>query len=57
MIKRINKQIDKNLFNEIDIKLLYGIQCSAGSQMQQNYYERLKFQTETAFNNKKFKKY
>ena len=54
MNKRINKQIDKNLFNEIDIKLLYGIQCSAGSQMQQNYCERLKFQTETAFNNEKF---
>ncbi len=46
---------DKNLFNDIDISLLYGIQCSSGNKKQQNYFEKLKVQTESAFINKKFK--
>ena len=46
---------NRNIFNDIDISLLFGIQCSSGSQTQQNYLEKLKVQTETAFANKKFK--
>ena len=45
---------NKNIFNEIDISLLFGIKCSSGNQSQQNYFEKLKVQTESAFNNKKF---
>ena len=44
----------KNLFEDIDIKLLYGIKCSEGNLNQQKYFERLKLQTEAAFINKKF---
>ena len=44
----------RHLFNDIDISLLYGIQCSSGNKIQQNYFERLKVQTESAFINKKF---
>ncbi len=44
----------KNLFDEIDIKLLHGIKCSESNLIQQNYLERLKLQTETAFINKRF---
>ncbi len=44
----------KNLFEEIDIKLLYGIKCTESNLNQQNYLERLKLQTEAAFINKKF---
>ncbi len=54
MKERINKQINKNLFKEIDINLLFGMQCSGNNKLQQNYLERLKFQTESAFINKKF---
>ena len=44
----------KKIFNDIDINLLFGIQCSSGNQTQQNYFEKLKVQTESAFINKKF---
>tara|TARA_Y100001978_G_C23525453_1_gene352348 strand:+ start:286 stop:456 length:171 start_codon:yes stop_codon:yes gene_type:complete len=47
----------RNLFDDIDTKLLIGIQCSGNNFSQQNYLERLKVQTETAFVNKKFKKF
>ncbi len=54
----INKNTCPNssqkLFNDIDISLLFGIQCSSGNQRQQDYFEKLKVQTESAFNNKKF---
>ena len=45
---------NKNIFNDIDINLLFGIQCSSANQTQQNYFEKLKVQTESAFINKKF---
>ena len=54
MQERINKQINKHLFNDIDINLLFGMQCSGNNKFQQNYLEKLKFQTESAFINKKF---
>ena len=54
MKERINKQKNKNLFNEIDINLLFGMQCSGNNKFQQNYLEKLKFQTESAFINKKY---
>ena len=57
MFKKIPKSINKQLFNDIDIKLLSGIQCQGGNKSQQNYLERLKVQTENAFINRKFKKY
>lgn len=54
MKERINKQTNKNLFNEIDINLLFGMQCLGNNKFQQNYLEKLKFQTESAFINKKY---
>ena len=54
MKERINKQTNKNFFNEIDINLLFGMQCSGNNKFQQNYLEKLKFQTESAFINKKY---
>ncbi len=54
MKERINKQTNKNLFNEIDINLIFGMQCSGNNKFQQNYLEKLKFQTESAFINKKY---
>ena len=45
---------NRKLFNDIDMSLLFGIQCSSGNQTQQNYFEKLKVQTESAFINKKF---
>ena len=48
------KGSNRKIFNDIDISLLFGIQCSPGNQTQQNYFERLKVQTESAFINKKF---
>ena len=57
MKRKINQLRDKNLFNAIDINLLSGMQCSANNKFQQNYLERLKCQTETAFINKKFYNY
>jgi len=43
-----------DLFEDINTKLLFGFQCSAGNSSQQTYLERLRFQTESAFINKKF---
>ena len=54
MQERINKEVNKNLFNEIDINLLSGMQCSGNNKFQQNYLGKLKFQTESAFINKKY---
>jgi len=52
--KKANQNFNRKLFNDIDMNLLFGIQCSSGSQNQQNYFEKLKVQTESAFINKKF---
>ena len=52
--KNSNANTYKNIFNDIDINLLFGIQCSSGNKTQQNYLEKLKVQTESAFINKKF---
>ena len=54
MNERINNQSNKNLFNEIDINLLFGMQCSGNNKFQQSYLEKLKCQTESAFSNKRF---
>jgi len=54
MQERTNKQLNNNLFNEINVKLLFGISCSGNNKFQQNFLEKLKFQTESAFINKKF---
>ena len=54
MKERLNKQINKNLFNEIDINLLFGMKCSGNNKFQQNYLYKIKSQTECAFINKKF---
>ena len=54
MKERINGQINKKLFNEIDINLLLGMQCSGNNKFQQNYLNKIKSQTESAFINKKF---
>ena len=53
MKERINKQKNKNLFNEIDINLLFGMQCSGNNEFHQNYLYKIKSQTEFAFINKK----
>ena len=57
MKERINKQKNKNLFNEIDTNLLVGIQCSGNNEFHQNYLYKIKSQTEFAFINKKFKNF
>ena len=54
MKERINKQINKNLFDEIDINLLFGMKCSGNNKFQQSYLYKIKSQTESAFMNKKF---
>ena len=41
MEERISKQKNKNLFNEIDINLLFGIQCSGNNEFHQNYLYNL----------------
>ena len=46
--------MNRKLFEDIDARLLYGVRCSDSSQVKQNYFERLKIQTESAFNNKKY---
>jgi len=46
---------NQKLFNDIDMKLLFGIKCSSSNQSQQYYLENLKVQTENAFINKKFR--
>ncbi len=55
MRSKFNQLIHKSLFDEIDINLLSGMKCSASSKLQQNYLENLKYQTEFAFINKKFR--
>ena len=54
MIHKEAQNSNKKLFNNIDMSLLFGIKCSSGNQTQQNYFEKLKVQTESAFINKKF---
>ena len=54
MKERINQQINKNLFNEIDINLLFGMQCSGNNKSQQNDLYKIRSQTESAFINKKY---
>ena len=54
MKERINNDINKNLFNERDMNLLFEMECSGNNKFQQNFLEKLKFQTESAFINKKF---
>ena len=54
MKERIYKKINNNLFNDIDTKLLFGMRCSGNNKFQQNYLEKIKSQTESAFINKKF---
>ena len=46
--------MNRKLFEDIDTQLLYGVKCSESNQVQQNYFEKLKMQTESAFNNKKY---
>ena len=57
MKERINEKINKNLFNEIDINLLFGMQCSGNNKSQQNYLHEIRSQTESAFINKKYKNF
>ena len=52
--KKVFQNSNRKLFNDIDMSLLFGIKCSSGNQKQQNYFEKLKIQTESAFINKKF---
>ena len=46
--------MNKKLFEDIDTRLLFGVKCSELNQIQQNYFERLKIQTQSAFNNKRY---
>ena len=57
LFKKKIRLINKNLFADIDTKLLFGIQCSSANEFQQNYLHRLRVQTEQAFINKKYNKY
>ena len=52
--KQTSQNSNRKLFYDIDISLLFGIKCFSGNQKQQNYFENLKVQTESAFLNKKF---
>tara|TARA_B100001287_G_scaffold20744_1_gene15318 strand:- start:894 stop:1070 length:177 start_codon:yes stop_codon:yes gene_type:complete len=52
--KNASQNSNRKLFNNIDTNLLFGIKCASGNQTQQNYFETLKVQTESAFVNKKF---
>ena len=52
--KQASQNSNRKLFNDIDMSLLFGIKCASGNQTQQNYFEKLKVQTESAFINKKF---
>tara|TARA_Y100001978_G_C23274511_1_gene237425 strand:+ start:297 stop:470 length:174 start_codon:yes stop_codon:yes gene_type:complete len=54
MIHKKASQNSNKLFDDIDMSLLFGIQCVSGNKTQQNYFEKLRVQTESAFNNKKF---
>ena len=52
--KKDYQNSNRKLFNDIDMSLLFGIKGSSGNLTQQNYFEKLKVQTESAFINKKF---
>ena len=43
-----------NIFDDIDINMLFGIQCTLANKKQQNYFEKTKVQTGSTFINKKF---
>ncbi len=45
---------NRNIFDDIDINLLFGIQCTLANKKHQNYFEKTKVQTGSAFINKKF---
>lgn len=47
-------QIEYYLMIFIYKSLLFGIKYTSGNQTQQNYFEKLKVKTESAFVNKKF---
>ena len=49
-----NQNLNRSVFNDIDTSLLFGIQCSSANKTQQNYFENLKVQTQSAFMNKRF---
>tara|TARA_Y100000589_G_scaffold326991_1_gene367922 strand:+ start:365 stop:541 length:177 start_codon:yes stop_codon:yes gene_type:complete len=49
-----NQNLNRSVFNDIDTNLLFGIQCSSANKTQQNYFENLKVQTQSAFMNKRF---
>ena len=53
--KNVSRNSNRILFNGIDKSLLFGINCASGNQTQQDYFEILKFQTESVFVNKNFK--
>ncbi len=46
--------MNRKLFEDIDTRILYGVKCSESSQVQQNYFERLKIKTVSVFKNKKY---
>ena len=52
--KKAFQNSNRKLFHDIDISLLLSIKFSSGNQTQQKIFEKLKFQTESAFINKKF---
>ncbi len=52
--KKAFRNSNRKLSNDIDMSLPFCINCSSGNQTQQNYFEKLKVQTESAFINKKF---
>ena len=52
--KKAFQNSNRKLFHDIDISLLFGIKFYSGNQTQQKFFEKLKFQTESAFINKKF---
>tara|TARA_Y100000589_G_scaffold72244_1_gene64896 strand:+ start:1041 stop:1211 length:171 start_codon:yes stop_codon:yes gene_type:complete len=54
MDKKYTAASQVSLFQDIDSKLLSGIQCSGNNSTQQNFFEKLRYQTEAAFINKKF---
>ena len=53
--KKAFQNSDRNLFNDIDMSLLFGIKCSSGNQTQQNYFEKLKVKLKLLLLIKNFK--
>ena len=51
---KLQKNLNQKLFNDIDIKLLLGMECCSANKFQKNYLENLKVQTKNALMNKKF---